>query len=307
MANDVRRGSFVRWQSITLSQVGYVANLIVGLSIAAIGFQINLLRTDGTHITSYCQKISFIVALVSVMFLAVSVGAGIWLIINRLRDFRAAMSEARAREIGEEDASPYRKLSTKLGGRTWRLLWWQMGTFGFGSILLVMSPLSSVVLGAVTNWNHQTKYAGLSLGMNMAQVEYVTGEPEYVSNLNGEPEQGTGAERVASADIDESTVRKHLDWQYAKPLGAGLEIEFDPNTKRLRKIACYDLKLEGKCPPLAGIPDGISQAELFDKLGPPSTHSGSEENSTVTYRQLGVFFFIMRNQVHALGVDVDAS
>jgi hypothetical protein len=307
MPKDDPKGSFVQWQSITIGQLTYAINLILGFSVAALGFEVTLLLNGKFDPPPCWQKFEFVAALFSPFLLALSVGFGIWLVINRLRDFRATTTAARKREEGssEEAIKPYRNLYRKLGTRTWCLFWLQIGTFGVG-IAVFLIVVTSIF---VAHWSRQTSYAGLTLGMNMAKVEYVKGEPDYVSYLNGQAESDTGALRLESKDIDEATIRKHFDWEYGKPYGdaAGIEIEFDPNTRQLTKIGCYDLKAAGNCPSLAGISEGMTEDEVIEKLGMPSTRIGRKGNATITYGCLGVFFSVIGNRVVALGIDVDAS
>jgi hypothetical protein len=141
MATNDPKGSFVRWQSIAIGQLTYAANLILGLSIAALGFQITLLLPDRFR-PSACQKYAF---LLSMLLLALSIIFGLWLVINRLRDFRATETAARMREEGESGVKiePYRVLYRRLGAITWRLFWWQVSTFGAGLFFTVLSVLLS--------------------------------------------------------------------------------------------------------------------------------------------------------------------
>src|SRR5262245_44263863 len=137
MPQEDRNGSFVRWQSITNAQLTYSVNLFLGLGVATLGFQVTLLLNEKFHPVGW-QKYAFST---SMLTLVLSIGLGIWCVINRLRDFRATQKTARLREDGrsEEDLQPYRDLSEKLGSRTWRLFWWQIGTFGAGILLTVLA------------------------------------------------------------------------------------------------------------------------------------------------------------------------
>src|SRR5437879_3380280 len=96
MAKEEPKGSFVRWQSITINQLTYAVNLILTFSVATLGFQATLLLGDQFKPVSW-QKCIFSLSLV---LLLSSIGLGIWCVINRLRDFRATMKTARLREDG---------------------------------------------------------------------------------------------------------------------------------------------------------------------------------------------------------------
>lgn len=147
LQEDEPKGSFVRWQSITIAQLTYSVNLILGLAVAALGFQVSLLLNEQFHPTGW-QKYAFGA---SILTLLLSIGFGIWCVINRLRDFRATLVVARLREKKKSDAEIqlYRDLYRKLGEMTWCLFWWQIGTLGLGimcAIFAVWASLSEKLL-----------------------------------------------------------------------------------------------------------------------------------------------------------------
>ena len=130
MPQDKPKGSFVRWQAITIAQLTYSVNLILGFAVAALGFEVALLLNQQFSPIGW-QKCAFFL---SIVILLLSSGLGIWCVINRLRAFRATMKVARMREQKEPDEStqPYRDLYRRLDKRTWILFRWQIGTFGLG-------------------------------------------------------------------------------------------------------------------------------------------------------------------------------
>ena len=142
MPQEEPKGSFVRWQSITIAQLTYSVNLILGLAVAALGFQVALLLNEKFDPAGW-QKCAFGAAMLTLLL---SIGLGIWCVINRLRDFRATTKAARLREDGKPDVEiqPYRDLHKKLGERTWGLFWWQIGTFGVGIVFTVLAVWASI-------------------------------------------------------------------------------------------------------------------------------------------------------------------
>ena len=142
MNKNEPKGSFIRWQSITITQLTYSVNLILGLSVGALGFQLTVLLND-KFIPIAWQKCAFSI---SMFLLLLSVALGILCVINRLRDFRATSKAARMRENKKpnEDIQPYRDLYKKLGKRTWILFWWQVGTFGVGIFFTILSVWASL-------------------------------------------------------------------------------------------------------------------------------------------------------------------
>jgi hypothetical protein len=141
MAQQDPKGSFIRWQSVTIGQLTYAVNLILGFAVAALGFQITLLLS-GDFAPVCWQKLVFSLSL---LLLSASTLFGIAVIINRLRDFRATMNAARERENGSADAvvEVHRAVYRRLGPITWCLFWWQLGTFGTGVALTVISALAT--------------------------------------------------------------------------------------------------------------------------------------------------------------------
>lgn len=136
------KGSFVRWQSITIAQLTYSVNLILALAVSALGFQVTLLLND-EFVPVGWQKCAFGASMLALLS---SIGLGIWCVVNRLRDFRATTKAARLREAGRaaDDIQPYRDLADKLGKGTWGLFWWQIGTFGVGIVFTTLGVWASL-------------------------------------------------------------------------------------------------------------------------------------------------------------------
>jgi hypothetical protein len=136
------RESSVRWQGRTIEQFGYTLNLILGLAVAGIGYELTLLLSKEK--TSACWQSCLL--FISLIFLLISVGAALWCIISRLRDFRLTAEIARRREDGEADAQLQfdRSKSKRLGEVTWTLLWWQITAFALGLIFLMTTILGSL-------------------------------------------------------------------------------------------------------------------------------------------------------------------
>lgn len=137
------RESSIRWQGRTIEQFGYALNLILGLSVAALGFELSLLLDDGFKRAEWHNCL----LVISLFSLLLSVAVGLWSVVNRLRDFRASAETARNREDGASalNLQPLRTLTYTLGKRTWLLFWWQIAAFGIGILLLVFA-----VGGAIT-------------------------------------------------------------------------------------------------------------------------------------------------------------
>jgi hypothetical protein len=140
------REASIRWQGRTIEQFGYALNLILGLSVAAIGFELSLILGHG-HKNGGWQNCLFAISLFTLLL---SVAVGLICVVNRLKDFRATAETARKREDGASDLDlqPLRTLTRKLGQRTWFLFLWQISTFGVG-ILLLAFAVGGVIAAAL--------------------------------------------------------------------------------------------------------------------------------------------------------------
>jgi hypothetical protein len=133
-----REDSYVRWQAIAIDQLGYAAGLILSFATAALGFALALVK-DQNYAPNCWGKMAMLTSIAS---LVLSVGVGLWCVINRLCDFRKTRNIARDREDWEREhvskdeidkRLQTRRAETKrLGERTWVLFWWQIGTFAVG-------------------------------------------------------------------------------------------------------------------------------------------------------------------------------
>ncbi|HEY1749585.1 MAG TPA: hypothetical protein VGG11_22850 [Xanthobacteraceae bacterium] len=127
---------FTRWQAITIAQLTLATNMIFTLSVALLGFEVALMLKSDFALPGL-QKWGFLLSLFAT---AGSIAAGIWLVINRLRDFRATKDAARLRLDGNhEEANRRSTYANDLGAHTWRLFWWQIGSFACGILFFGLS------------------------------------------------------------------------------------------------------------------------------------------------------------------------
>lgn len=133
-----RESSYARWQSIAIDQLGYAVGLILSFATASLGFALALVK-DQNYAPGCWGKTAMVTSIAS---LILSVGLGLWCVINRLCDFRETRSIARDREDWERDGVSKEEIANqlrarraetkRLGERTWLLFWWQIGTFALG-------------------------------------------------------------------------------------------------------------------------------------------------------------------------------
>lgn len=133
--NNDKKEAFIRWQGITIRQLSFVNNLIIGLSTGLLAFQLNLVFSN----EAISQIKGGLIFLCSILFVLISLGVGLLTAWNRLKDFRITEKIARNKQKGESgDIEDLRKQSDKLGKKTWILLKLQMAFFGVGALLLLI-------------------------------------------------------------------------------------------------------------------------------------------------------------------------
>lgn len=129
--------SYVRWQNIRITQLGFANNLIILLAVALLGFGISFLK-DITTLNSY-QKFFFWCGSTLVL---TSIGFGIVVIINRLDDFKKTAQISRKRETGNRTGIENERQETEeLGERTWNYFITQVSTFLIGFLCLLFLVL----------------------------------------------------------------------------------------------------------------------------------------------------------------------
>jgi hypothetical protein len=136
------RESFIRWQGRTIEQFGYALNLILGLSVAALGYELSFLLNkefDKNCLQIFCS-------LISLFFLFFSILFGLWCVVDRLRNFRVTAKVAYKREDGASklDLQPLRALTEALGKRTWLLFQLHIWAFGIGILFLILAVGASI-------------------------------------------------------------------------------------------------------------------------------------------------------------------
>jgi hypothetical protein len=137
--------SYTRWQAIALNQLGYAVGLILSFATASLGFALSIIRNQ--HYCPGCWGKALMLA--ALLSLVLSVGLGIWCVINRLCDFRETRKIARDRERWKRDGIGEREIDSRLqsrrdhtdalGSRTWLLFWWQIGAFCVGVAMFVLA------------------------------------------------------------------------------------------------------------------------------------------------------------------------
>lgn len=140
-------GSFIRWQGIAITQMGYAVNLMLTFAAASLGFTLTLFKDPSRR--QHCWGRCFIVF--AAVALTASIAIGLWCVLNRLRDFRESAQIARRRERWEKEGCERSWIDVQLqrrrnrnrrrGRRSYRLFNWQIGSFAVGVLLLVAAVI----------------------------------------------------------------------------------------------------------------------------------------------------------------------
>ena len=135
MSDDDKRQSFVRWQGRSITQLGFVNNLLIGLSAGTLAFLTQMAFKDQTALVC-CDAWLMAISAVSA-FLSLAIGCVLaW---NRLCSFRDTAQIARQRETKKKTNIDKLRTSTKERDKcTWLLLKIQAIVFAVGEFSLLV-------------------------------------------------------------------------------------------------------------------------------------------------------------------------
>jgi hypothetical protein len=129
---DADRRSYLRWQEIAITQLGYTINLMMTLSGGTLAFAINekldeKLKANGCgwHFALGCLGLSVIIAIIAN--------------VTRALDFRYTRRAARARMKDGADHQELHDRAESLGAWTWGLFYCQAAAFALGIFSLARS------------------------------------------------------------------------------------------------------------------------------------------------------------------------
>ncbi|MEK7144586.1 MAG: hypothetical protein AAB794_01870 [Patescibacteria group bacterium] len=134
---DKDNNSFVRWQQLSISEMGKMISLFLGIAFATIGFVVSQLISADFIFRNYWDK--FLFSFGSVVLLA-HIVVSLILTLNRLKDFKQTAKIARAIQK-EESISTIDNLRDELevvGGNTWCLFRSSLWLFGIAESLIII-------------------------------------------------------------------------------------------------------------------------------------------------------------------------
>lgn len=120
---------FVRWQGVTINQLGFTTNLILTINIAVIGFFANIKISNPCLIT-FGIKVGLLLLLLSFIF-------GILINISRLTDYRLTAQLNLRKNICKKKG--LRKITKILGIVTWSIFYFQLFIFALGLTVIIIS------------------------------------------------------------------------------------------------------------------------------------------------------------------------
>jgi hypothetical protein len=128
--------SFLRWQHVTITQLGSSIRLFLTFAAASLGFLIAWIKEQEFDPGPYGP----IFVDLSALLLLISILLGTWCTINRLRSMRHTQGTARAREEGNTEEEIRERTSyQRLDKKTWPLFWSQVSTFTVAVLFLIVA------------------------------------------------------------------------------------------------------------------------------------------------------------------------
>jgi hypothetical protein len=132
--DETDRDSYLRWQGLALTQLGYSINLMLTIAVAMLAFAATTMMQSKVPLP-YPARWLFHCSLPT---LAIAVFVAIAANVTRALDFRYSRRAARARMKGEGDHNDLQDTAEWWGKWTWRLFYVQATTFGIGVVALAL-------------------------------------------------------------------------------------------------------------------------------------------------------------------------
>jgi len=135
MTNDKDRDSYLRWQEVAITQLGYTINLLLTFATAMMAFAMKILMESQKPFPG----IAHCLFPLGVLLLGASIVAALAANWTRALDFRYTRRAARERLTNGDKHDDHQATAEHWGEWTWRLFYYQTATFGFGVVLSALS------------------------------------------------------------------------------------------------------------------------------------------------------------------------
>lgn len=134
MDEDYNR--FVRWQQLSISEMGKTISLFLGIAFTTIGFVVSQLISADFIFRNYWDK--FLFSFGSVVLLA-HIVVSLILTLNRLKDFKQTAKIVRAKlKNKKSDIADLRQEVERISSKTWCLFSSSLWLFGIAELLIII-------------------------------------------------------------------------------------------------------------------------------------------------------------------------
>jgi hypothetical protein len=177
--------------------------------------------------------------------------------------------------------------------------------------LLAIAALSGAVIGGLNVWSRlppiltrQTEYEGLRLGIGPDEVIYIKGWPPVVYGDLQTEGDWNGSQPVIETDKLEKgkTVRDYGQWAY-EGNHSRVDITFNPEKTAIIAVQCCSHDKLSRRSPILGVRDGDTEKTVIEKLGAPAISRIEQITKYMSYPNLGVNLFLVKEQVYMIGIN----
>lgn len=186
--------------------------------------------------------------------------------------------------IKEEGRGSSRRRRSRSGGKSEllrdprinRVLWWVM--LGLAS--------AYIGLGVRDSFRSNRDFGMLSIGVPRVDVRYTMGPPERAGRSSESIMLSQSADRAMGL----------ASWGYDLSSGGRYYVRFGgSNSDRVDQLTCEDDKMSPiSCPSKLGLRLGVSEDEIWYRLGPPLKQVYAGDVKRLIYPELGTTFHLKR-------------
>ena len=157
-----------------------------------------------------------------------------------------------------------------------------------------------------------TNFEGIALGMDMSEVKYILGYPDFVlypvediNKVKGKPMMAQLFATKEQIERSANGVNDFYDWQFNR-VAKLIYIGFDSSNNKVNSIGCYVDAKEyigaGTCA-VNNIQALDSEEVIFDKLGSPSSSIIDNSTKTITYNKYNMKIKLVKKTAYYIIVE----
>ena len=157
-----------------------------------------------------------------------------------------------------------------------------------------------------------TNFEGVALGMDMSEVKYIFGYPDYVYYPVEDLNKGKGKPMMAQMQatkeqIEHSAngVNDFYNWSFNRGVKR-IDIDFDSSNNKVNSIGCYvDVEKyinAGTCK-VNNIQAMDIEEVIFDKLGSPSSSAIDNSTKTIIYNKYNMKIRLVKKTAYYIIVE----